>query len=50
VISALKPIQEKRKAVLKDKAALTGILEQGNRQAQEAAAVTMKQVRGLLGL
>jgi tryptophanyl-tRNA synthetase len=50
VVDFLRPIQEKRKALLKDKAALAAILEQGNQKAREAAGATMEEVRGLLGL
>ncbi|MEW6170335.1 MAG: tryptophan--tRNA ligase [Candidatus Omnitrophota bacterium] len=44
----LKPIQEKRKEILNDKATLKKILEQGREKANEIANVTLKEVKKII--
>lgn len=49
VVQYLEPIREKRKALLQDKNRIHAILEQGRKKAQESAAKTISEVKGLIG-
>ena len=49
LIETVKPIQEKRKELLKDKKYILEILEKGARKAKEIASKTMKEVRKKIG-
>ena len=50
IIEKLSPISEKRKAILKDKAALKKILDEGAKKAASVASETMKEVRKAINL
>ena len=50
IIEKLAPIQEKRKSLLKDKAALKKILDEGAKKAAGVASGTMKEVRKAVNL
>ncbi|NQT22699.1 MAG: tryptophan--tRNA ligase [Candidatus Omnitrophica bacterium] len=50
LVETLKPIQEKRKALLSDKGEILNILKMGGEKAREAASKTMKEVRSKVGL
>lgn len=50
VITALKPIQEKRVELLKDKAILMSILNEGRGKAHEVASATLTEVHQKIGL
>ena len=49
MVQYLEPIREKRKALLQDKNRIHAILEQGRKKAQESAAKTISEVKGLIG-
>ncbi len=50
IIEMLRPIQERRKKILKDKAALDAVLTKGAKQAREIAFKTLGEVKKAVGL
>ena len=50
IVERLKPISQKREKLLKDKAELMKILKKGDEKAQNAATLTMKDVRKKVGV
>ncbi len=50
LVKLLEPIREKREAILKNKSAVTDILSEGQKRAQEIAGRTMREVKSLLQL
>ena len=49
LIEILKPIQQKRKALLEDKGEILSILKKGADKAKEVASGTMREVREKIG-
>jgi len=50
IIEFIKPIRQRRKKLLKDKAAICDVLAAGTKKATEIASVTMKQVYETIGM